>query len=105
VSSVSGFLSGCKGQTHPKQVVLVPPPFTLSIVPGRSGDITMAKKNPNEFYVVLTNVSGLSQPVWESWNSWGYRAISFELTTTDGKKFVVSKAARFHVELSIQAAC
>ena len=51
----------------------------------------MAKKNPNDFYVVLTNVSRLPQPVWESWNSWGYQALSFELTTTDGKKFVVSK--------------
>jgi hypothetical protein len=25
-------------------------------------------------------------------NSWGYRAISFEMTTADGKKFVVSRA-------------
>ena len=51
----------------------------------------MAKKKPDEFYVVLTNVSGLPQAVWESWNSWGYQTISFELTTTDGKKFIVSK--------------
>jgi hypothetical protein len=89
--SISGFLSGCNGVANPKEAVLVQPPFSLSIVPGRSGDIAMAKKNPNEFYVVLTNISGLPQSVWESWNSWGYQAISFELTTTDGKKFVVSK--------------
>jgi hypothetical protein len=88
--SISGFLSGCDGGTHPKEVVLDKPPFSLSIVPGRSG-ITMAKKKPDEFYVVLANVSGLPQAVWESWNSWGYQAISFELTTTDGKKFVVSR--------------
>jgi hypothetical protein len=89
--SISGFLSGCNRGAHPNEAVVVQPPFSLSIVPGRSGNITMTKKKPNEFYVVLTNVSGLPQAVWESWNSWGYQAISFELTTTDGKKFVVSK--------------
>jgi hypothetical protein len=88
--SISGFLSGCDSGAHPKGAVLDQPPFSLSIVPGRSG-ITMAKKKPDEFYVVVTNVSGLPQVVWESWNSWGYKAISFELTTTDGKKFVVSR--------------
>jgi hypothetical protein len=91
VCSTSVFVSGCKGGPHPKDAAPVEPPFSLSIVPGRNGDVTTAKKNPNDFYVVLTNVSGLPQPVWESWNSWGYQALSFELTTTDGKKFVVSK--------------
>ena len=65
-------------------------PFLLSIVPGRSG-ITMAKNKPNEFYAVLTNVSHEPQAVWETWNSWGYQVISFEITTADGKKFVLSK--------------
>jgi hypothetical protein len=88
--SISGFLSGREAGTHPKEVVLDRPPFSLSIVPGRSG-IAMAKKKPAEFYVVLANVSGMPQVVWESWNSWGYRAISFELAMADGKKFVLSK--------------
>ena len=65
-------------------------PFSLSIVPGRSG-ITMAQNKPDEFYVVLTNVSHEPQAVWENWNSWGYQAISFEVTMADGKKFVLSK--------------
>jgi len=65
-------------------------PFSLSIVPGVSG-ITMAKDNPREFYVVLTNISKDPHFVWEYWNSWGYQAISFEVTTADGKKFVLSK--------------
>jgi len=51
----------------------------------------MAYKAPREFYVVLTNESKKPQPVWEIWNSWGYQNVSFELTTTDGKKFIVSK--------------
>jgi hypothetical protein len=65
-------------------------PFQLSIVPGRSG-ITMAKNKPEEFFVILTNVSREPQAVWETRNSWVYQAISFELTATDGKKFVISK--------------
>jgi hypothetical protein len=46
---------------------------------------------PVPFYVVLTNVSSERRAVWEYWNSWGYQTISFELTTVDGKKFLVSK--------------
>ncbi len=65
-------------------------PFFLSIVPGIGG-ITMAKNKPHEFYVVITNVSGGPQSIWQDWNSWGYQTISFELATADGKKFVLSK--------------
>jgi hypothetical protein len=65
-------------------------PFSLSIVPGLGG-ITMAENKPREFYVVITNVSEGPQSIWQYWNSWGYQAISFELTTADGKKFVLSK--------------
>ena len=70
-------------------------PFSLAVVPGRSfgdgGIISMNRDKPQEFYVVLTNVSGDPQAVWESWNSWGYQTISFEVTTANGKKFVLSR--------------
>jgi hypothetical protein len=66
------------------------PPFSLSIVPGIGG-ITMAKNKPREFYAVITNVSGGPQSIWQYWNSWGYQAVSFELTMADGKKFALSK--------------
>jgi hypothetical protein len=66
-------------------------PFSLAVVPSRAG-ITMAQKNPDEFYIVLTNVSKQPQSVWEDWNSWGYQAISFELVTEDGKKYIISRA-------------
>jgi hypothetical protein len=69
------------------------PPFSLSIVPGIGG-ITMAKNKPHEFYVVITNVSGGAQSIWQYWNSWGYQAISFELTTADGRNFVLSNKRR-----------
>lgn len=90
--TLGGFLSGCSKTTPPKETTSPTKlPFAIFVVPGRTG-ITMAKKNPDEFYVVLTNISGEPQPVWETWNSWGYQTISFELATSDGKKYIVSKA-------------
>src|SRR6266404_8394777 len=59
-------------------------PFTLSIVPTRSTSdsrvITIASQKPDDFYVVLTNISNEPQSVWETWNSWGSQTISFEFT-------------------------
>jgi len=72
-------------------------PFSLSIVPessrgeGFGSSIEMAHDKPRDFYVVLTNLSGEPEAVWEDWNSWGYQTVSFELTTVDGKKFLVSR--------------
>jgi hypothetical protein len=72
-------------------------PFSLSIVPETSNgerfgsSIEMAHDQAHNFYVVLTNVSSQTQAVWEYWNSWGYQTVSFELTTADGKRFLVSK--------------
>jgi hypothetical protein len=69
-------------------------PFSIAVVPttsrDESGTIEMARKTPREFFVVLTNVSHQDQLVWETWNSWGYQTISFELSTTDGRKVLVS---------------
>ena len=89
-------LAGCGGQTHLSPNVQNPPasPFSLSIVSGRRDGITMSKKGAREFYVVLTNISEQPQPVWEYWNSWGFQVISFELTTADGKKFVLTAKYR-----------
>ena len=103
LSSVAGFTSGCENRTHSELSATqnrpsVPAsPFLLAIVADRAG-ITMAHSTrhdselPNrDFYVLLSNVSKQPQTVWEDWNSWGYYAISFELTTNDGKKYVLSK--------------
>jgi len=54
----------------------------------------MAHNKPRVFYLVLTNVSGEPQSVWEHGNSWGYRNISFEFTSANGRKAVVSEAAQ-----------
>lgn len=70
-------------------------PFSLAIVPtGRGlegGEITTAKNQPREFYVVLHNLSSQPQPVWETWCSWGFWTISFEFTMADGKHISVTK--------------
>jgi hypothetical protein len=102
-SSVAGFASSCGNRTHsePSAAQNKPsvsaPPFVLAIVADRAG-ISMAHSTrhdselPNrDFYVLLSNGSKQPQTVWEDWNSWGYYAISFELTTNDGKKYVLSK--------------
>ena len=51
----------------------------------------MSPKKPDAFYIVLTNVSSKPQKVFEDWNSWGYQAISFRVTTEDGKRVVISE--------------
>ncbi len=69
-------------------------PFKLSIVPESanttSRTISSGESNTRAFYVVLTDVSKQPQFVWESWNSWGYRSIFLELTSSTGKTCVVS---------------
>ena len=70
-------------------------PFTLAIVPSKSSadarSIAIAEKDPHEFYLVLTNISGEAQPVWETWNSWVYQTLSLEFTMSDDQKVAVSK--------------
>jgi hypothetical protein len=70
-------------------------PFSLAIVPTTSlregGGISMARNAPEEFYVVLRNISGVPQAVWETSNSWGFQTISFEFVTAGGRKTVVSQ--------------
>jgi hypothetical protein len=69
-----------------------PSPFSVSIVSGTNNSLTMSKKTEwaDEFYVVLINISKEPQPVWEYWNGWGFQVISFELTTAEGKLFVLT---------------
>jgi hypothetical protein len=71
-------------------------PFSLTVVPSKSQAppggrfISMADEKADVFHVVLTNVSKEVQPVFETWNSWGYQAISFELTLRGGRKTIIS---------------
>ena len=66
------------------------PPFQIAIVPERSteqgAEISWAADSKEIFYVVLTNTTDEPQRIFETWNSWGYQAISFELTLASSKK-------------------
>jgi hypothetical protein len=70
-------------------------PFRVSIVPTRSASdsrvITIASQKPDEFHVVLTNISNEPQPVWETWNSWGSRTISFEFQFGNNPPILVAR--------------
>jgi len=93
------FIAACNTQKEAASAKAEPGvqkfPFSLSVVPETShgehfgSSIEMAHNKPRDFYVVLTNVSSEPQAAWEYWNSWGYQTVSFELTTADGKKFLV----------------
>src|SRR5262245_40935217 len=62
-------------------------PFVISIVPERTVDgashweITSGADASRTFHVLLTNVSGHDQHVFETWNGWGYRNVWFEITS------------------------
>ncbi len=72
-------------------------PLSVSVVPTKSFEepygrgISMAKKSPGDFYVILTNISKDPQAAFEDWNSWGCQAVSFRIETPDGHKFTVSR--------------
>jgi len=70
-------------------------PFRVALVPTKSQEggqiIEAAAKNPRTFYVVVTNDSPDPQLVWETWSSWGYRTISFDVTLQDGSTRHVSR--------------
>jgi hypothetical protein len=69
-------------------------PFSVTVVPAHSSAesrrINIQDKSTRPFHVALTNVSARPQWVFETWNSWGYQAISFEFTMSDGRKAVAS---------------
>jgi hypothetical protein len=45
----------------------------------------------DHFHVVLQNRGIYEQRIWETWNSWGYFNLSFEVADSTGKKWVVKK--------------
>ena len=83
-------LSGCNGGSSSRpsatQVVSTAP-FSLAIVPP-SGSIWMARNNPGEFYVLLSNTSDKPQTVFQNGNSWGYQAVSFVMTANGTTFFI-----------------
>ncbi len=50
--------------------------------------------HPTHFHVIVSNVSGQPQRIWQEWCSWGYFGLTFELTDDQGKKWVAQKCPR-----------
>jgi hypothetical protein len=78
----------------PKEPIRAPLGVNVPGLPMAGFQLTLHGRiwvTPEDFYVVFTNVSAEPQAVWEYWNSWGYQTVTFELTTEDGRKFLVSK--------------
>jgi hypothetical protein len=64
-------------------------------VPQRHGDRVLEYSEPSpHFHVILTNTSEKPQRIWREWCSWGYYALSFEVTDAKRKTWTVSKRAR-----------
>jgi len=70
-------------------------PLSISVVPAWSGPsrrgISMATNTIDTSYVIVTNVSDDAQTAFETSNSWGYYAVSFELQTVDGRTLTITK--------------
>ena len=45
----------------------------------------------SHFHVVLNNASAAPLRIWEDWNSWGYFALSFEISDDTGKHWTAAK--------------
>ena len=69
--------------------------LTVTVVPYRSvGEpraIPVAGEKPDAFYVILTNTSSHPVSLWETWCSWGYWMLAFELTGPDGTVYSIVK--------------
>jgi len=46
------------------------------------------------FHVIVSNLSDRPQRIWREWCSWGYYALSFELSDENGKTWTVKKKPR-----------
>ncbi|MFT5906080.1 MAG: hypothetical protein ACI9E1_001685 [Cryomorphaceae bacterium] len=75
-------------------------PFSIAIVPSShrsegGPQISWSDGSKESFYVVLTNKTDKEQRVFETWNSWGYYALSFEITLPSGEKARAKKKPVF----------
>ncbi|MCP5540436.1 MAG: hypothetical protein H7A52_09890 [Akkermansiaceae bacterium] len=69
------------------------PPFSVHLSPNKS-HITVGDE-PESFFVILRNISTDDQKVFEQWNSWGYRNISFEISKGKRRHNLVLKPQSF----------
>ena len=63
-------------------------------VPYRNGKRVLEYSARSHFHVIIFNKSGSPQKIWRDWCSWGYYALSFELTDESGKTWTAKKKPR-----------
>jgi hypothetical protein len=98
IYAIAGMLAWFMGLTSLR--ASEPAPFAVTVVPtgsslengkGIEQDITHPGRKPDKFFVILTNVSKDAQSVFQHWNSWGDRSISFHFTTPDGVRHSITR--------------
>ena len=69
--------------------------IAIALPQNRHGERALQYSVRNErFHVILTNSSETPKRIWQEWCSWGYYAMSFELTDESGKTWTVKKKPR-----------
>ncbi len=61
-------------------------PFELTIVPQRHLENGEIIRIDNPVHLILQNTSDTDQKIFETWNSWGYQAISLIFDLPDGSQ-------------------
>ena len=66
----------------------------IAIPQNRRGERAVQYSLREHFHVILTNSSDTPKRIWKEWCSWGYFALSFELTDEKGKIWTAKKKSR-----------
>jgi len=65
--------------------------FSLSFSAGQNPQRLFALRPTDHFHVLLANRGDHQQRIWQTWNYWGYYTLSFQITDSAGKSWVVKK--------------
>lgn len=77
-----------------QETLMADPPLEVSIAVSEyhRGRFFRYNNRNEPFHVVVRNVSDKPVRVWESWNSWGYDRLTFEVTDSAGKTTIAERA-------------
>src|SRR5215475_3831929 len=68
----------------------------IAIPQNRHGErtVNLSFLDRERFHVIITNTSHKPQRIWQEWCSWGYHALSFQLTDESGRTWTARKKLR-----------
>jgi hypothetical protein len=67
---------------------------TIAIPQNHQGERALKYFSREPFHVIITNSSDTPKRIWQEWCSWGYFALSLELTDENGKTWTATKRTR-----------